>query len=553
MESAAVLETPDQLSKDLVAAARFGTSIFVIPKTVSRMRFGEFYRRNAANLRHFNDEKHLGDESKRLREIAGTTMHQRARDAVGKLFSSISIGPAEFPIELTLATNQGRFGIRDDSIGQIVRIDENQLTAGTLAKFLDAYSPLPSEQRPVFIIEAHDQDSSIELRLSQAPEDMAIQRFGDHGRLRELVVERLPSQSLAQLIDQYAENSFSPVARVDLPLLEDSMLQGQPTARDLAARLVHLRAVASERGKFETMPAAKSLAELLEHRTDLLSTEEAPILLATKAFTNLWRLYCSEESKSLFDNSMAIAQHLQNDLIRAHCIRLINTVHAHGSFTDQCSRQAAAIFFDHEMFDFANYCLNNALVGRFYTLESSTRAFAEMIDDSATNLQGFRGLAILMNNAGVAHLIEGKALDALAWFERAAEQPTLPLHRFGIHVNAMIARYLEGEDPSADDLLRCAKAIVRQVDSRYRHHIAHLFLNLYSLARGDAGCAAALLEMLKGLDVLNTPVIRNDRTTLARVAVRLGLINAPTEEHPGLRGRFIEQHLLVPGFHHTWL
>jgi hypothetical protein len=117
----------------------------------------------------------------------------------------------------------------------------------------------------------------------------------------------------------------------------------------------------------------------------------------------------------------------------------------------------------------------------------------------------------------------------------------------------MIARYLEGEDPSAETLLRCAKAVTRQIDGRYRHHIAHLLLNLYSLARAEPEAAGEIRRLLVDGGFLDSPAVRNDRTTLARVAVKLGLSDLPTEVHPGLRGRFIEQHVLVPGFHHTWL
>lgn len=553
MQSAAVLSTPDPLSERFVRAARTASAIFLIPKSVSRSRLADFYLHNLGQLRHFGSEKALAAESRRLREVAGGRLYQRAVDAIGKIFGGIALGPPEFPIELTLATNSTRFGIRDDSIGQIVRIDENELTATTLAKFLDAYSPLPSDQRPLFIIETHDAASDVERRLRQLPDDMEVLRFGDHGRLREVIVDRLPSQSLSELIDQYRENAFSPVARLGLPALEQQTSSDEPLSIRIAAKLLHLRAVASERGKFETLPAARSLARLLESERQVLDTSEAEILLAAKVFTNLWLLYCREGERTLFDNSMAIASGLGDELIQAHCLRLINAVHPHSPFTDQCLRQAAKTFFDRGLYDHANYCMNNALVGRFYTMDPCAREFADIIEASAENLDGFRGLAIMMNNAGMASMIEGDTLSAISWFERAANQPSLSLHRFGIQVNAMFARYLEGENPEPGTILKTARAVVRQIDSRYRHHIAHLLLNLYLLAKPAPDCAQEILDLLVDLDLLTDPVVLNDRTTLARLMARLGLADAPTAEHPGLRGRFMERHDFVPGFHHIWL
>jgi hypothetical protein len=159
----------------------------------------------------------------------------------------------------------------------------------------------------------------------------------------------------------------------------------------------------------------------------------------------------------------------------------------------------------------------------------------------------------MMNNAGVAQMISGNALGAIGWFDRAAAQPSWPLHRFGIEVNAMFARFLEGENPDANTILKTARAVVRQIDHRYRHHVAHLLLNLYLLARPMTDCAAEIKRLLTDLNLLSDPVVRNDRTTLARLAVRLGLFDVQTEEHPGLRGRFIERYGFVPGFHHIWL
>jgi hypothetical protein len=553
MQSSALPTTPDLLSKEMVAAARTKSAIFLFPKSASRTRLAPFYAANNSRLQHFNNNEELAAESRRIRYLSGRTPFRRATSAVSTIFSGIALSAGEFSVELTLASNQSRFGVRDAAAGQIVRMDENELTASTLAKFLDAYSTLPTDQRPLFVIETHDVGSKIDRRLSQISENIEFLWYREHAGLQQVMLERLPSQSMAQLVDQYAENSFSPIARLDGEGLNEAIEADEPLSRSLAARLFHLRAVASQRGKFETIAAARALADLLEENREVLDTPEAPVLLSTKVFANLWLLYCREEGRDLFDNSMAIARALEDELMQAHCARLINTVEPHGSFTDQFSRLAAKTFFDRGMFDFANYCINNALVGRFYTDEPVAREFTEVIETSAENLDGFQGLAIMMNNAGVAHLIEGDPVGAIAWFERASQQPRWPLHRFGIDVNLMFAHFLEGANPDPQDLLKTARAIVRQVDGRYRHQIAHLLLNLSLLAQPYRDCADELNQIIKQLQILDDPVVIRDRTTLARLASRLGLADLPVETHPGRRGEFIEKHGFVPGFHHTWL
>lgn len=553
MQHGAVVSTPDPLSGDLVNIARSKAAVFLFPQGQSRVRLDQFYAENAGRIRHFANERELASESVRLRRLRGGTLFDRCREAVGLIFGGVAIAVGDFPIELTFASNQSRFALRDDSVGQIVRISENELTPSTLAKFLDAYTFLPTDQRPILIIETHDSASDIDRRLRQIPEPIEIMRLDEESGLKRLVLERLPSQSMLELVDQYSENSFSAISRLESSDLVRQLPRDESLERLISARLFHLRATASERGKFATLPAADALAQMLEERNSALDGAQAPVLLAGKVFTNLWLLYCRETDTQLFDNAMAIAAALGDEVIQAHCMRLINAVHPHGSFTDSCSRRAAAIFMERGLLDYSSYCLNNALVGKFFTFERSSHAFAEMIDGSFDQLDGFRGLPIMMNNAGVANLIEGNATGALEWFGRALKQPTMPVHRFGISVNAMIAEYIEGGDPAPEKLLRTARAIVRQIDPQYQYHTAHLLMNLSSLARADSDCAREIREILRETGLLTEPLIVDDRTTLASLGRQLGLLEQKSEFPPGARGAFLERHQLIPNYHHIWL
>lgn len=554
MSSPIEIETPDDISRALLSRAREEAEILLIPRSLSRKRMSIFYEQNLNRLRHFSSEKELSKELGRVREMNGSTPTERVRYAVGKIFGGIAIGSSDYQMSISVAGNQSRFAVRDDSINQIVRISENEIRADTLGKYFDAYSGLPREQRPVFIIETHDDGSRIDSRIANVSDEFNFARFSPEKTLESHIVQRTPSKSLSELIDQYTNNSFSSPARLTVDELEDDIVLDRTLHEELAARLLHLRSLANERGKFATVDAAKALSVRLEELSQKpLSPNEQRIALATKVFSNLWMLYCMESPRDLFDNAMAIAKTLDDELMQSHCIRLINTVEKHGSMTDQLLHRAARTFFEHELYDFANFCLNNAYVGKFYSYEPIASEFADVTLASAESIDGFLGRTIMINNVGVAYLIEGNILAATDWFEKATKQPAAPIHTLGAQVNLAIARYLEGDDAECAELNRIARKAVRQLDPRYKYQIANMLLNLAVLAQRSSTSNDEIVDLLSSTGLLRDTVVTTDHTTLAYLANNLWPSAAVTSPGTGRRADFIARHGLVPIFHHAWL
>lgn len=553
MMSAETIATPDDLSKEFVKRARASADVLLIPKTLSRTRFAQFFNENLARLRHLNSEEELSRELRKILEMNGSTTFERVRYAIGKVFGGIALGPEEYQTQISIAGNQSRFAIRNDSINQVVRISENEVNPRTLGKYLDAYTALPEEQRPLFIIETHDEGSSIDERISRAPDEMNFMRFRPDAVLENHIVERLPSASMVELVDQYAENSFSAVSRLSVRQIENAIVMDASLHEELAARLFHVRSIANERGKFATTEAARALSNRLNGMaTDQLSESDQRIALASKILSNLWLLYCEEGPRILFDNAMAIAKSLDDELMQAHCVRLINTIEPHGTMTDQMLHRAAKTFHEHELYDFSNFCLNNAYVGKFYTDETIASAFADVTTASAESIDGFLGRAIMINNVGVAYLIEGDLENASYWFSKVSREPATPLHSISAEVNLAITQYVDGCDPDGQQLLKLARKTVRQIERNYRYQTANLILNILRLASGQPEeCEVRKLALEIG--VFDDPVVTGDHGTLARLA---GIINGDSclsSVGPGHRTRFIGKYGLVPIFHHAWL
>lgn len=550
---AGAIVTPDKLSAELVNRARSSSDVLLITKSLSRTRLAQFFDENITRLRHINSEKELSLELHKILEMNGSTTFERVRYAVGKIFGGIAIGPEEYQTQISIAGNHSRFAVRDDSINQVVRISENEVNPRTLGKYLDAYTALPEEQRPIFIIETHDEGSSIDERISRAPDEMNFSRFRPDAVLEKHIVERLPSASIEELVDQYAENSFSAVSRLDVRQFENAIVKDASLHEELAARLFHVRSIANEHGKFATTMAAKALSNRLDNvAANRLSDADQRIALASKILSNLWLLYCEEGPRSLFDNAMAIAKSLDDELMQAHCIRLINTIEPHGTMTDQMLHRAAKTFHEHELFDFSNFCLNNAYVGKFYTDEKIASAFADVTTASAESIDGFLGRAIMINNVGVAYMIEGDIENAYYWFSKVSKEPAAPLHSISAEVNLAITQFVDGCDPNGQHLLKLARKTVRQIERNYRYQTANLLLNILRLALGRPE-EGEIHKLASEVGVFDDPVVTTDHGTLVRLArAAMGDTQLP-DVGLGRRARFIEKYGLVPIVHHAWL
>lgn len=547
------IATPDDLSQELVNRAKSSAEVLLIPKSLSRSRLAGFFDENLTRLRHLNSETELSRELHKILEMNGSTAFERVRYAVGKIFGGVAIGPEEYQTQISIAGNHSRFAVRDDSINQIVRISENEVNPKTLGKYLDAYTALPEEQRPLFIIETHDEGSAIDERISHAPEEMNFMRFRPDAVLEKHIVERLPSGSMMELVDQYTNNSFSSASRLSVQQFESAIIMDISLHEELAARLFHIRSIANERGKFATTAAARALSNRLESvANNQLSDADQRIALASKILSNLWLLYCEEGPRALFDNAMAIAKSLNDELMQAHCVRLINTIEPHGTMTDQMLHRAAKTFHEHGLFDFSNFCLNNAYVGKFYTDEYIASAFADVTTASAESIDGFLGRSIMINNVGVAYLVEGDLKNASHWFSRVSKEPAAPLHALSAEVNLAIAHYVDGSDTDGQKLLKLARKTIRQVDRKYRYQTANLLLNTLLLSKGQPE-AAAIRQLATDAGVFDDPVVNGGRGTLASLAATCNGEALQPQSGPGRRARFIQQHGLVPIFHHAWL
>jgi hypothetical protein len=272
-----------------------------------------------------------------------------------------------------------------------------------------------------------------------------------------------------------------------------------------------------------------------------------------RALNNLWLLYCHERSRGLYDNALAIACALGDDLVQAHCLRLINLIEPHGEFSEYCLRKAAAIFHDRQCFDHSAYCVNNYLLRRILSgSESVFDDYLRLLNDSVAHIEGARGLSIIYNNAGVAGMLEGRYSEAVEVLDNGRRAPGPELTRVGIIANLLMAKQLDDQTITDHDILRCL-AMYRDIDVRYTYQRANILYNLLALSSGYLGAKEALTEEIRRFDLDNREDFIQDDGSFRILLSATGRGQKLDETTLNRRQRFTYRHGFLPIVHHTWL
>jgi hypothetical protein len=405
----------------------------------------------------------------------------------------------------------------------------------------------------LFVVTAENSCEILRKKFSQCPGSFQIKEIGEHEVLNQYQISNEGCIDIESFTQQYMEQAFSAVANTNDNVFLPADITESSLIKDLSAKLFRLRSVALSGSKFESIPYANDLHNqvngLFEQK---LSGKNPVIILLFKALTNLWLLYCRERDRGLFDNSLAIACALGDDLVQAHVLRFINLIEKPNVFSEYCLKKATTTFIERHCFDHANYCVNNLLMGKFFSDDEFAYRYTELIEGSASYINNLRGMSIIYNNAGVAFMVENRYHDSLELFDRGLKLPSIPLHRISIQVNRLIAQRLLGDNVSKDEIINVADNALQVIDNKYEYQIANILLNLLNMRSNDDDVRKYILRKLSENGFIeNNKIPSSD--SLCNLLSRLNIISGKEYDLPGLRGRFSKRFGFVPIIHHTWL
>ena len=541
---------PDPTSKQLFSKeAREENQVFLVSREY-RSKLMAFRDANEDNICYIHSHEELDNELSR-RSPFNIKKHTAS---VIRFIKSLEVGvktSGDFSTGLTISSNINKFSSSSNK-DDILIIKQNKISSGQFAKLFDMYIDTPIERQPLFIVEADRYVESLRRQLRQCSGKLRIVEISARQNLQKFVGGGQGAESINEFLTLFSEGVFSPAGGTEISRLSDQANVGP--AEGLALDFMRLRAQSLTRPKFEIIDDVRLISSKVKqcfeaHTDDRIRKS----LLVIKAMANLWELYCTESTERLLQNSLAIAENLNDRLLAAHCFRYINVIRDPSQDAKHFLNKAIEVFNYFEQYDHAFLCINNKLVNGFHIDEpQSPSLFNELLAQVNEASPGLRGVSIILNNAGVSMMIDNKFEDALTFFQNGQRSAGLTLHRSGMIVNKMIVEYMIGKNFSDEDLVATARSILRTVDPRYRFHIATMLLNLRQLASSRSEAERFLEGVFSAAELGKEASVLASRSLMPVLKHFL----LPTKAHScygGPRGRFIERHGFVPIIHFAWL
>lgn len=190
---------------------------------------------------------------------------------------------------------------------------------------------------------------------------------------------------------------------------------------------------------------------------------ESKLLQSFQCILRLYKVFCNDGGKNDISEAYELAKQLDNEVLLAHVYRYAYF------FEDRTFEQklelldvAYNIFSKNGMEDNAIYCKNNKLVRQFDTNNVNIREFRTLQEEAIHNVPGLVGMSHILNNTGVAHLMNGYPDEAIPFFDKGldyAYRPERCIQKVALLCNRLIAKAYCFDKITENELLKVMNLI----------------------------------------------------------------------------------------------
>ncbi|TRD13755.1 hypothetical protein FEV53_19995 [Palleronia caenipelagi] len=465
---------------------------------------------------------------------------------------SVKIGEAEFGLG-GLASVEKQAATA--SIGkEAIFVFENSIDSDGFGQLLSYYSAAEPEKMPTIVLAADKDVEQLRSKVSRYSESFVFhETYGSTSHFWSSTSTK-PVMSLSDIVLGLVQNNTLAVATADFSLDGIDSSDFEHLSQSLSAAYAVVRSVNFEFNKFASAGLAKEAIRLLS-RTDTskFSTGQQKAVNALWVLFSLWDLYLHENRPDALDQSMQRAAEIGSDLLVAHCQRLMNLSAGYSAYSRHSLETAEKTFRRFNQTPMAIYCRNNALLNDMHSTGRTTDAFQDLIDEATEVCPNIFSMVRLFNNAGVGAMLDSRFDEALEFFERSQTFNALPIHRFGLEVNALVCRYMMGDSPREEELERIVLRVERaNLDKRYAYHQAIVLLNTLRLQEKLGHASGITRGLLRERAFMDYGSVLSGRLSVARFLEMNLPTTAPQGRYKGQRGDFILRTDLVPIIHFGW-
>ncbi|MCZ6862610.1 MAG: hypothetical protein O7I42_20450 [Alphaproteobacteria bacterium] len=549
MENVAAAEIDDFVFNPI---RRERPSVLLLNNSQYRTGLTPFLKKNSPYKQSITDnESLLSNKNEIHRKIKYVHPFKKLASYANAVLEGLAIVEGGLSIGLSGLLNHQAPCAVDADLPKLYLIDEDEINPADLSEFLSLFQQIEPDRQPTTILISKDGiESAIDV-LSVCGDNISVHMLtGSGARQIELVGQ--PCSDAAQFIGMFLTEADGACIATRLQDLEFSPDQQGDILRS-ATEMLRIQALFRVGRKFEASPLIASLHSELD-RLRQESTDEAFTrhLYAMKAMANLWEAFVTEGNAAKIENSISIAHHLNDRLLLAHSLKLITLLHGHTDISRQFLQKSEQIFHEMGELEHSLFVRNNILVNSLYS-EISEIESAEYLSDFVQEVSPYiRRSTTFHSNAGLSLLLSGNMKGALPLFERATTGSGPAVNMMASEVNYMIARYIDGQIVSPEEVWQHIKRLERSnIPKEFHYHQTCLYGNLWRLAGNDKDIAEEIKSVLREKMFLDYGAYLDDPKRLLKFAVKnmSTVVRAKAEGLPGRLGRFIDEHDLVPAAH----
>ncbi len=317
--------------------------------------------------------------------------------------------------------------------------------------------------RPAIIILLKDNDFNRARRLlSGCPHNTNVKMIRNSGETEMYKVVNCGANNPDEFMDAFMHQCFSTCSHTKRNILYNEEWAGKSLIKLYSPSILQIRTKLLYQDK--TL-VRDDLCRLIDEVDDKITQNEfdSKLLQSFQCILRLYRVFCNDGGEKDIAESYQIAKQLDNEVLLAHVYQYAYffkeyTFDERLEFLDE----AYDIFVKNGMEDNAIYCKNNRLVRQFDTNNVNISEFRTLQEEAIHNVPGLVGMSHILNNTGVAHLMNGYPDEAVPFFDRGldyAYRPERCIQKVAILCNRLIAKAYCFDKITENELLKVMNLI----------------------------------------------------------------------------------------------
>lgn len=317
--------------------------------------------------------------------------------------------------------------------------------------------------RPAIIILLKDNDFvRARTLLSGCPHNTNVKMIRNSGATEMYKVINCGAENVEAFMEAFTHQCFSTCSHTKRSILYNEEWAEKSLIKLYSPSILQIRTNFLYQDKSLVRDDLCALINEIDQK-EVHSEFDCRLQQAFQCILRLYRIFCNDGGKTDISEAYQLAKQLDNDVLLAHVYRYAYFLEGY-TFDEKIELLNVAynIFVHNGMEDNAIYCKNNKLVRQFDTNAVDIREFRTLQEEAIHNVPGLVGMSHILNNTGVAHLMNGYPDEAIPFFDKGldyAYRPERCIQKVAILCNRLIAKAYSFDKIAENELLKVMNLI----------------------------------------------------------------------------------------------